>query len=399
MKKSDIYTNPRLYVPLWFERTKRGNEIDPFIFDTLWLDYKEDFANLSSKKHKPIGEKDMFKAFSEFSREIPKTRLKVLENGLKCPQENLSQLEVWLMAVASKVRIADLAIMAHWVWMVKRKIKGLPVKWQVMPVVVSRIQGNGKSTAIRSLMAPIKDFQYNMQMNKLADESVYASLAANLIVFFDELEGIQKTDLNTLKNQITTDANSYRPLYRQERVTVPMRCSFIGASNKPLDESFFDSSGMRRFYGIKAANEIDWEAINTINYTALWQGIDENREHGYLVEDSLKAVQLVQAGYVNNEDIDEYLYEFSIIVATTEHKTIQAKDLYDNYRQWAVKTGVKYPLSYISFHKKLINRGVSFFEKRNDKRSRIRYYKVNVDCSLPELMHTEIEATVLEFKS
>ena len=109
----------------------------------------------------------------------------------------------------------------------------------------------------------------------LADERQVFRLARSFVVFFDEMAKASKTDMDAFKNRISQADVSWRALGSNVRQTARNRATFIGASNNSLQDLVVDPTGVRRFYQVDCMDRIDWDAINAIDYTALWASVDE----------------------------------------------------------------------------------------------------------------------------
>lgn len=377
----NLIYDARQYVRHWFvinDTSAKDAVRKPTLFNTLFLDYKQLIrvaAIKNASKIRGLIKDELQCAFDEYVEvSLDEERKAEFAQFIGHP-ENLEPLRTWVKAVTGTVEDKNVAVMAHWLWSVKRKASDKRVKYNIMPILRG-IQGSGKSWAIGEMIKPLAEFKMNMKMQQLGDERVYEGLSQNLIVFFDELEGIERTDLNALKNQVTTDTNSYRKLHSHSVVLVPMRCSFIGASNKPLNESFSDSTGMRRFWEIESLPKTDWAAVNSLDYVALWQGIDETKENGYLDGNILADVLQAQQVLVNKDDIETFVDDLN--VAGDGAKTVSANQMFQTYREWCEEKGVRSPLNFMWFNRKLINKdGVQSYIDRDDRKHNIRYYKVD----------------------
>jgi len=130
------------------------------------------------------------------------------------------ELRTWLISLTGRLDELELAVLKHWMWGVKRKALGKPVVYHIMPVLFGP-QGTGKSEAIHRLLEPWKDYKLSMALNELSDSRHFKSFSCNYVYFADELQNIEKTSMNVLKNQITARENSYRALYTNNTTTVP----------------------------------------------------------------------------------------------------------------------------------------------------------------------------------
>ena len=171
----------------------------------------------------------------------------------------------------------DVSVIKHFVWQVKRKLFDLPVEHHLMPIVVQRKQGAGKSEAIRRFLGPVEQFKDEpSDLTVVGDERQSFRFARAYVVFIDEMAKAAKTDMDAFKNRISQEFVSWRVLGSNLRETQPNRATLIGASNWTVAELIYDPSGVRRFYQLNCQERVDWAAVNTIDYDALWASIDEN---------------------------------------------------------------------------------------------------------------------------
>ncbi len=106
-------------------------------------------------------------------------------------------------------------------------------------------QGLGKDFSIRAMTSGFGryvneiDFQQN---NKTEVYRLIKNLAVGIIPEFDETNS---SSISVLKSVITAESIELRALYKNESESVPIRTSFISASN--FEDVLRDSSGNRRF--------------------------------------------------------------------------------------------------------------------------------------------------------
>lgn len=399
--------NAREYAKYWFSKAQikyKDTTSRPALFETYYLDYSDlskvvKAKNPGMKQTAGLRKDELQAAFNEYiATVLIEERFEELE-PFRCKVHNINPILTWVKAVTGKQDEKDVAIMCHWLWSVKRKAYKMPVKYSIMPIVYGR-QGSGKSMALTKLIDPLQNFQMNAKMTQLSDERIFEGLANNLIVLFDELQGIERTDLNALKNQITTKLNSYRKLHTHSVINVPMSCSFIGATNKHINESFSDSTGMRRFYEINALNKIDWDTINGIDYLELWSGIDEKLDEGYLHGTALLDVANAQKALVNEDDIETFMRDYIFEFEGDAYKTVSAKSAYQAYQAWCVENGMKSSLNFVWFCRKLVNRDVPTKTKRVSDRAPLRYFDVSLNSPIGDGPKVFVESgqKVLTFK-
>lgn len=261
-----------------------------------WLDYRQAQLIASSdtkQKMRTFTITELEMALKEYADEVKKKTLPELQTNLATSGEDLTHITKWVSLITNDPAPSKLNIntMAHWLWSVKRKLNGLPVSNHIMPIIYSQAQGIGKSEAVKKLIAPLKLFVTEMSVRMMTEERLYAAYEDYLVVFSDEMAHAAKADSETVKHIITAEYVSYRPMGSNEYHSVQQNCSFIGTSNKSLELLFNDPTGLRRFYQIDASMPATlsdrkkvWAQLNQIDYLALWKGIDETKNEGYLFE-------------------------------------------------------------------------------------------------------------------
>lgn len=401
LSPAKVLRDPRLYVLYWTAEngitvSPRGELKDPIgrhtigVFNSMYLDYKEQVRkhNAIEAQKAPnqrdtvaaVAEKDLSKALSErIDLEVAEFRRKRAET-LACQGENLEPLKKLVRAVTGDENPVHVGVMAHWLWLVKRKFLGRPVSYHIMPILFGP-QGSGKTVALTKLLAPISNWQLNIKMNQLGDERYYVSMSQNFVVLFDEMQGVSRVDVDVLKNQMTADTNDSRILGTHTVVKVPQSCSFIGATNKPISEQILDTTGMRRFFQIDTLDKVDWEAINSIDYEELWVGIDESKSRGY-IEEHLEAIQEIQAEMTAIDPIDQFIQDFRITPPTQKsEKFVLNTDVYEAYRRWCEDNGINRPLDSMWLGRRLGNKGFKSEMRRLNKRT-VRGYSLKGSCRI-----------------
>lgn len=128
-------------------------------------------------------------------------------------------------------------------------------------------QGIGKDFCIRAMVAGFGryaneiDFEQN---NKTEVYRLIKNLAVGIIPEFDETNS---SSISVLKSVITAESIELRALYKNESESVPIRTSFISASN--FEDVLRDSSGNRRFMLFDISHiEHSFELVNGPQITA-----------------------------------------------------------------------------------------------------------------------------------
>lgn len=364
------------------------------LFDTLWLDYlklvsdvnKSIFVLNEDRKRGelktatiiPLKDKVLQTALNELIVEQKLIYRANLMVRFKCAQENLEPLLKYVEALTGRQDKTDVTALAHWMWQVKVKMANKSPSYHLMPIFFGKQEG-GKTVALNKLIAPINNFRLNINLDQMGDDRYFRAMSENYVIVFDEMQGAQRTDIDALKKQVTIDYNDYRPLGTNEIFKVRQSCSFIGATNRPVSEQIVDSTGMRRFWQLNCLDRLNWTALNEINYTEMWQGIDELRKDGYVL-DSIEAIRAVQENMVAKDELQAYLDLRGIVVDTQPTRKLSSAEFYADYKQWAQDNGFR-PLNSSWWARKLSNKGLKA-ERMTLKTTTYNYYEINIDANL-----------------
>lgn len=109
-------------------------------------------------------------------------------------------------------------------------------------------QGSGKS---RLAYALAKGRWFTDSLGSTDGKEAFEGLRGKWIVEFAELAATRKSEVESVKNFITKQEDTYRPAYGRNVVTYPRQCIFYGTTN---DQEFLrDRTGNRRFWPIEIA--------------------------------------------------------------------------------------------------------------------------------------------------
>ena len=230
------------------------------IYDTLSLDYdtayrdynrqQEKLAKDEQRKVRRINKDAMQSAVNEYVANQQELILTQLRDDISFLGDdgNLSEMRKFVQALMGRDDETCLAVLAHFIWQVKRKVFGLEVQYHLMPILTGK-QGTGKSYAIsKHFLSPMSGFLLTPKLIELVDTNNAAGFARNFVVFCDEMEQADRTDVDGLKNFITTPTRTAREMYTQTQMEHEQNCTAIGCSNRSLATMIYDPTGMRRFY-------------------------------------------------------------------------------------------------------------------------------------------------------
>jgi|GEM_PF-4784325 len=224
-------------------------------------------------------------------------------------------------------------VMMHFIWQVKRKMDGLPVRWHLCPVFISRQQGTGKSEFVRNLCKPFGlGTQFSLAVQKtlgeLSDEREQAVNFSRFIIFLDELSGASKAEWSKLKSLITADLLQPRVLGTNMQDLVKNNATFIATANADsLADKIKDDTGNRRFFPIAVSSFVgvpsfccehplirlmigEGEHLYPLRFDSkpLWSLVDEQWEFFLPVE----GVQRIQSYHRAQDEVESFIESFHI---------------------------------------------------------------------------------------
>ena len=153
-------------------------------------------------------------------------------------------------------------------------------------------QNDGKSTFIRFLCPPSLKNYYKEDID-ITNKDGTIALTQNMFINFEELDALNKKELNKIKAMFTVDKIKVRPPYGRRALNFPRVCNFFASSNR--EEILTDETGNVRWLVFE---------IKGINH-------DNGGENGYNKKINIdlvwsQAYQLLLSGYkfnLSREDI------------------------------------------------------------------------------------------------
>lgn len=225
------------------------------------------------------------------------------------------------------------------IWQVKRRMRGLPSAWDLMVVMHSK-QGSGKSSAagkfgqvLGPLFMPMADFSI------FSDKFRVQQLCHNYLICLDEMGRASKTDMNTIKQVITSPTVQARAIYTSSEQSLQRNASFIATTNWPLDHSIQDTSGMRRFAEIHCRDEPytpEWgKQLNGIDFASVWacETGDEDTDAPASREEN-RAIMRKYQEELNTLSDFEYFVETTLEQIDDQTVKVANKDVYAHYASY-----------------------------------------------------------------
>lgn len=253
----------------------------------------------------------------------------------------------------------DVCALRHWMWQVKRGLLHLDVTGQMMLVFVGA-QGKFKSKTVELMCKPLGDFYASSTVGDVFGSFAGKELIAmSAAVLFDELDGVKRTDMMTIKNTITAKTIRARPLFSNATVDRTLRAAMIGTSNNPVEEQLRDHTGMRRFWQINfgSLTPADFEMLKDFPILDMWRSIDESRQEGYYL-DQKAAMNIVQEEMRHREPIEDFFDDNNISRAKVQAAIhngnfvfAKVSSVHEAFVSWQKKHGQTYIMEVSAFSK------------------------------------------------
>jgi predicted P-loop ATPase len=173
---------------------------------------------------------------SPVSTEDSKTALESkLHEIMDCTPVEARYVATWMMAAVRTMGVGD----PH------PDAEKLPVRFvNNYVLIISGIQNTGKSTFVRSLLAPFGEFAAETPF-RFEDKDFLLSTSANAFLFSDELRGYNEKEVDTIKAFTSMTGFMARAPYRANPSTYKRLCSYVATTNE--SNILHDPSGERRF--------------------------------------------------------------------------------------------------------------------------------------------------------
>lgn len=189
-------------------------------------------------------------------------------------------------------------VLRHIFWTVKRRMFGLPDYCPIF-LNVYGAAGSGKSEFIKSMFSIFPHTLKSRVANAsdlFNDERQTFRFVSNYVITMDELTGLNKTDMNKLKNQIDCEKIVYRQLGFNKIVEGKNNAQLIGTSNTRLQNTIFVDSDVRKWCEMDifkyADNEVPEKMVKPLhqfNWLNLWQSVNENEDSPFHNPDTYQA--------------------------------------------------------------------------------------------------------------
>lgn len=112
-------------------------------------------------------------------------------------------------------------------------------------VILEGRQGVFKSSSLRAIGGQF----YGQARGDVATKDFYISLQGRFLIEMGELSSMSKSEVNSVKEMLTSPFDEYRPPYERVDEKFPRTCIFVGTTNDK--EYLQDVTGARRFWPVR----------------------------------------------------------------------------------------------------------------------------------------------------
>ena len=257
---------------------------------------------------------------------------------------NKNEFSDLIVALTGRYDELDEKVFRHWLWLVKRKIAGLPTENEMMLILYGD-SGSGKSYFLRKLLRKIDELTVYTDMRVFNDKFGLRQFDRNRVMVFDELDMVGEVSVEKLKNIITSQTMSWRVMRSESLMKGRQNCSFIATTNIPVCEQIIDPTSSRRYWQLDTLPRVDWNRVNSICYDSLWQSIDE---HGPSpISNTLDDVSQRQSETIQAQDEIDMWVKLSLVEAPISESSPSSTALYKSFEEYCSGNGHK---SYSSFN-------------------------------------------------
>ncbi|MGI9274172.1 MAG: PriCT-2 domain-containing protein [Endozoicomonas sp.] len=208
-----------------------------------------------------------------------------------------------------------------------------------MPIFYSPIQDTGKSWFVSQLCRPLGELADIKHVSDLSDEFAHTQWSKLLVANFDELVGLDRTDIKVFKQWCYSDCYTKRKMRSELMHRINKITAGIGSSNNPIAEMVNDTTGTRRLFDIQAPDDGRLITLaREFDFTSLWQTLSVD---AHPTADELAAIRAVQDTQRRRHPVEDWFDEQgrSILLVNGQNGGGTAYSaLYDDYRKWAYQT-------------------------------------------------------------
>lgn len=290
------------------------------IMNVMYNTYSEHCTINDIVNHKRISKKEIQNNLDQYKKQLQSQKMLEFEEKMKYDgktslEESLSlYMEVIEMIRDKSVNNVLHAVqLMHTVSRIKKKmyledIEEDDTGRNPITLYLYGPQNYGKTILINTMFKKFSD-SYIVCSNgtsEFNDNRQKKGILGSLVYFIEEMGTMNNTAMDNLKSWNTSNKDSYRKMYTNDTEELFIRTTFIGASNKPIDKTINDKTGMRRFWQIDYTKKINTKKLKQMEkegfFDLLFSTLDEEGFDDFY-EQYLPRIEKVQRSYVKSRDI------------------------------------------------------------------------------------------------
>ncbi|KAB8122213.1 hypothetical protein D3W54_16010 (plasmid) [Komagataeibacter medellinensis] len=235
--------------------------------------------------------KDSFNSFAEEQERHLISDLKQrIREKIKFSEESLEIVEkakAWERFIdmcfepgSPEVRDVYIAVLKRFIYNVKCKLHNTYTDLNVpmMPIFYGQLQHTGKSVLMNRFCSPIGQyFIGSSNTSEITSDKNHSLFEKNFIVKLDEMARLDKVDMNSLKERLTSTYFNGRLMRENSDRKIFIKCMYIGTSNDPVRNIWKDPTGNRRIFEMKFTSNRNFQERNDFMnefLEHLWKSVD-----------------------------------------------------------------------------------------------------------------------------
>ena|GEM_PF-6740775 len=234
-------------------------------------------------------------------------------------------------------------VLQHFIWQIKCKLTNSPVSHHMMPVIVSPIQGAGKSEFVRHLLGPLHELIGGPYTIEQFADSRSRDIYRYPAVWIDDMARTSEKFLPALKQIMTADQIGRRVLGSGKSLQIKQLSTLIATANQGVSYLVPDKTGTRRFVELhfrngnveKGGDPDVWDIVRSLPYLAMWQSVSHVKPSPLIRH--LEAVTAFQAAAGPIDEVKHWALNIDFASPRIERITgprgIRASALFERFRE------------------------------------------------------------------
>ena len=177
----------------------------------------------------------------------------------------------------------DCQVLRYVIWGIKRRIIYGTYTRRICLYIYSSQQALGKTELARAIYSPLADLSQVMLPESFSDKNNFSARECYAPII-DDIDKAEKNTVGIIKNMLTAESTSARVFHTQRSTTIRVNAWPILTSNRRVEQVFSDTTGNTRYHEIEILRAV-FNNIRDIEWTALWQSIDESQAELWTQQD------------------------------------------------------------------------------------------------------------------